>query len=99
MPRDNERYAYYMVGIPRESALHQKILHDARERGMLDAVARLLVVRLGDWYDQGGTVKASIEVPVESEPVITAPAAPTAGEEIDLEMAAQNASAALDAWL
>jgi len=89
MARDTERYAYFTIGIPRDSETLEKLLHDAKECGMQDAIARLLVVRLTDFYKQTSTTipTRAPQVQKVEEPETT-----------QLDIAAQNANAALDEW-
>ncbi len=90
MARDTKRYAYFTIGIPRDSETFQKLLQDVQETGMQDMIARLLVVRIADFYLQTNTAiptRTTQPNPVEAPPETT-----------NEDMAALNAQAALDEW-
>jgi len=88
--RDTKRYAYFTMGIPRGSETLEKLRHDAEEMGMQDAIARLLAVRIADFYRQTNTAIPTRTIP--SQPIEAPP------ETINEDMAALNAQAALDEW-
>ncbi len=89
MARDTERYAYFTIGIPRDSETLEKLLQDAKDTGMLDTIAKLLAVRITDFYKQTNTtiVTRAPQAQKVEEPETT-----------QLDIAAQNANAALDEW-
>jgi hypothetical protein len=92
MARDTENKAFYSVGIPKDSQTYQKLLQDARESGI--SVAKLIALRVADWYKMGGQVMVMPQmVSPSGEPVIEEPE-----PEEDFSQADLNADAALDAW-
>lgn len=90
MPRSQERFKYYRIGIPLDTDLLAKIAQDAKESGMTTEVAKLLVVRLADYY-QGktalGASPSTEEVPHQREE----------GDD-DMERKRKNAFASADDW-
>jgi hypothetical protein len=85
MARDPERYAYFMVALPRTSQTLQKLLAEAQEAGINPA--RLIALRVSDWYQ--GSARSTRE----ASPMNDGRSAILAED-----IAAQNADAALDAW-
>ncbi len=92
MSRDTERYAYFTVGIPRDSETYQKLLQDAQETGKQDAIASLLTVRIADFYKLTTTTLTTRAVPSPEQ--VEEPEEETT----HLDLAAINANAALDEW-
>jgi hypothetical protein len=110
MGRNTEKDALYTVSIPRDSELLRMLQDDAE--GCNLSVAKLIVVRLKDWYTSSGNVSprtatrpamadqqpAADETPDEPAPD------PAITETVDEAVVEQtyiddNTSAALDAWL
>ncbi len=87
MARDTGKYVYFTVGILRDSETLQKLLQDARESSMPNEIAKVLGLRIADFYRQTNTIRAmqpnSVEAPLEM---------------MNEDIAAQNANAALDEW-
>ena len=48
MARDYTKNAYFMVGIPRESATYDALCADAGETGL--SLPQLIATRIADWY-------------------------------------------------
>jgi len=48
----HEEYVYYQIEIARDSPLYHQVLGDAKTRGMLNDVSKLIATRLGDWYER-----------------------------------------------
>ena len=48
MARDRKRNAYFTIGIPKSSDTYKVLQADAKETGL--PMARLLGVRIADWY-------------------------------------------------
>lgn len=107
MARNTDRNAYWTVGIPRHSATYQRLVADAKDKGV--TVSALIAMRIDDFYKYGAqTVQIAAPLalgPLEgTEPDLhLVPAStesdevtPPAGAEIDQEGA--NALSALDAW-
>lgn len=68
MARDKEKYAYFPVGIPRDSDTYRKLMKDAENTG--SEISRLIVTRLSDYY--AGIHSAA---PVVQEPEVKQPPA------------------------
>ena len=86
MARDTERNVYIYVGIPRDSETYQELLRDLKETGLTPP--KLLAVRIADFYRRTNTTITRQVQSQKSE----------APEEINEDVAALNASAALDEW-
>ena len=86
MARDNDRYVYYTIGIPKDDPeLLNALNADAKKRGMTLEVPKLIVVRLADFYEGVGR-PVSVERPEIPE------------EKQSEENADENAVAALEGW-
>ncbi len=92
MARDTQKYAYFYVGIPRDSETLQKLLQDVEETG--ETVPRLLAVRIADFYRQTFTVVSTRTVQPPALNITEDPEEETT----QLDLAAINANAALDEW-
>ncbi len=89
MARDTERYAYFTVGILRDSETLQKLLQDARESSMPNEIAKVLGLRIADFYRQTNTALTRATQPDSVEAPL---------EVMNEDLAAINANAALDEW-
>lgn len=102
MARNTDRNAYWTVGIPRHSATYQRLVADAKDKGV--TVSALIAMRIDDFYKYGAqTVQIAAPLEgIEPDPHLVSASTesdemtPPAGAEIDLEGA--NALSALDAW-
>ncbi len=56
MARDTGKYAYYLVGIAKNSPTHRALLADAEGRGVKH-IPTLIGVRLGDYYSGGQVIQ------------------------------------------
>lgn len=64
MARNKDRNAYYTVGIPRDSQTFLKLQQDARDSGI--TVAKLIALRVSDWYNKSSPNLAYMPVPAAS---------------------------------
>ena len=89
MARNTDQNAYWYVGIPRESATYQRLVQDAREKGV--SIPKLIAMRIDDFYKYG--------VHSVNSPVVKPPPLPLPEEQkSDLNQEELNALAALDNW-
>lgn len=105
MARNTERDALFTVSIPRDSELLRMLQDDAE--GCNLSVAKLIVVRLKDWYMPTGNTEgrpaiqpATVEQQTTTEELAPDPEiTETVDEIVELSTIDDNTSAALDAWL
>ncbi len=91
MARDNSKYAYYTIGILRDSETHRAILRDAEEHNTKQ-IPTIIGIRISEYYrlrSQGLPV-----VPFSPSPEITK----EIEADIDHTAAIDNAKASLNAW-
>lgn len=94
MARDKEEYAYYLVGIHRNSSTHQALLADAKGKGVKQLPV-LIGIRLGDYYEmmqRGQHAIISNQQPPQSSQEEEKP------DNGYSPAAQQNATQALDMW-
>jgi hypothetical protein len=94
MARNTDKNAYWYVGIPRHSPTYQRLLADAKDKGV--SVPTLIAMRIDDIYKgiAGVASEESLSEMTASEEVEEVP--PSAETKSDQEEA--NALAALEAW-
>lgn len=91
MARNTDQNAYWYVGIPRESATYQRLVQDAREKGV--SVPKLIAMRIDDFYKYG--VHSVNVPPVEPAPILP-PQEQSTGDLPNQEEL--NALSALENW-
>ena len=98
MARNTDKNAYWYVGIPRHSATYQRLLTDAKNKGI--SVPALIAVRIDDFYT-GLAHPALAPVSTETRQGQSVAAATEGEEEAvpeEVKQEEMNAFAALDAW-
>lgn len=92
MARNTDQNAYWYVGIPRESATYQRLMQDAKEKGV--SIPKLIAMRIDDFYKYGAH-SVNVPTPVEPAPVLPPQEQTTGGPPNQEEL---NALAALENW-
>jgi hypothetical protein len=93
MPRNNAKYHYITLALPRDSPLLAALESDAASSGDLSS---LILLRLADLYSGGQPAPRKRKKPVEK--IVAQPVEQEEIAEFDASRAKSSAMAALDAW-
>lgn len=65
MARDTRKYAYFTVGILKDSETYKLLMRDANNSSKPSEVAAVLATRIGDYYGGIRQVHEPLNVPVQ----------------------------------
>jgi hypothetical protein len=68
MPKDNEKYQYFTVGLERTSWALEQFKADAKKHHMSDQPGKLIALRLTEYYEwlERGMRQSLVRVPIDS---------------------------------